>query len=573
MAPNQILRVLKRGWRVLVVFAAIGLILGSASASLSDASESGEYTGIYAASTILRVDGQLSVPVQAATQYLTDPVIAEQVAGDIGGDPFNLAGHVVATSNSELNTIAITAVDVDATRAEQLADGFADAFGVYLTDLEAVKIANTKATTEATSTEIYAKLTEQQSRLDSAAAADKPILQAQFDSLLRQYQLAEDARREAEVRSADSLIALERPALSEPITRENFDAYVQRITGSSSKPGKNQQAPTPSALTLADVLEPSTPPPPPNPLTRGVAGMAAGAMIGVVVLIGLDRVDPRLRSKEQTEEVCGYPVIAEIPPLTRRQRLGTDVLAADEPMSRAAEAYRVLRSAVLFASSAGDGSSDRPTPPNVILVSSPGPSEGKTTSVANLAAVMAEAGYSVLVVNCDFRRPRVHDYLGGVDETRRVAETRIPGVHLVNHVGDEDQLSNPAEMAAAQRRIVRTARDLFDVIILDTAPLLTTNDATELLDLAEVVILVTGSGKTNTASAERAAELLERRRATVLGVVLIGASDVPTARYYYYASDASVGSSGRSNGDGKPEIDLRAELQRVAVNRTPTAES
>ena len=70
----------------------------------------------------------------------------------------------------------------------------------------------------------------------------------------------------------------------------------------------------------------------------------------------------------------------------------------------------------------------------VILVTSAGPSEGKTTTVANLATVFAEAEYSVLVINCDFRRPRLHRYLGGSDEARKVVQSDIPGVRMVNNV-------------------------------------------------------------------------------------------------------------------------------------------
>ncbi len=566
MASNSFIRMLKRGWRVIAVFGALGLILGSMSASISPQADDAEQSGVFAASAVLGAGGGLSVPVNAATAYLADPVIGEQVAAELGGEPAQLRGHVVATSNQQLGTIAITAVAPDADRAEQIADAFALAFATRVGELEQQKTQSAETTAFERASELLTKLGQQQELIDNADPSSLEILKAQYDSLLEQYRSAESDRLAAQSRAAGVVLTPQRDAVAEPINRDNFDAYIQRITGSSSKKGKDAAPPAPGALALAGALEPVTPPPPPNPVTRGVMGMGAGMVLGVIALLATDRLDPRLRTKEQVEEICGYPVVAEIPPLTRRQRLGTDVLSVDEPLSRAAEAYRVLRSAVLFASSADDPAADHPTPPQVLLVTSPGPSEGKTTTTANLAAVLGEAGYSVLVVNCDFRRPRVKAYLGGPDDDRRVSETRIPRVHLVDHVVDDENELNPAEMAAAQRRVVRTAREMFDVVILDTAPLLTTNDATELLSLADMVVLVVQAGRTNAVAAERAAELLERRQAKVLGITLVGATDVPTARYYYYDSGVRpepTAAESDSTSDGDVVLDAQSASQTL----------
>ena len=120
------------------------------------------------------------------------------------------------------------------------------------------------------------------------------------------------------------------------------------------------------------------------------------------------------------------------------------------------------------------------------MITSASPGEGKTTTTANLAAVFAEAGSSVLVVNCDFRRPTIHRYFGVEDEPRRVHETGIGGVKIVTNVLS-DPRSNPAQVVAAQRQVVAAARGRFDVILLDTAPLLTANDAVELVSSADML--------------------------------------------------------------------------------------
>jgi Mrp family chromosome partitioning ATPase len=279
----------------------------------------------------------------------------------------------------------------------------------------------------------------------------------------------------------------------------------------------------------------------------------------MAVAVVLDRRSSH-HAKFEAEEAFGWPVIGEIP-RWRSERLSMSILAYDEPRSRAAEAYRVLRSALLFVQPdravIADGadhpifantSASSPEPPapgadpaaaeaprgQVIMVTSPGPAEGKTTTAANLAAILAETGRSVLVINCDFRRPRVHLYLGAEDAGRQVVDTKVPGVKLVTQVLEDPDDANPAEVVKIQRQVIRNAREHFDIVLLDTAPLLTTNDATEVLVVADQVVIVAKTGKTHREAADRAAELLERRGGPVVGVVLVGATDVPTSRYYYY---------------------------------------
>src|SRR5262249_34028899 len=155
------------------------------------------------------------------------------------------------------------------------------------------------------------------------------------------------------------------------------------------------------------------------------------------------------------------------------------------------EAHRAIRSSLLFSRAAMGTPLPGPTTdaqlfepaqgePFVVMVASGAPGEGKTSTTANLAAVFAEAGASVLAVNCDFRRPALHDFFGVPDEPRRVHETSIPGVKVVTNVLT-DPAANPSQVIAAQRQVVAAARGRFDVILLDTAPLLTANDAVEIV--------------------------------------------------------------------------------------------
>jgi Mrp family chromosome partitioning ATPase len=160
---------------------------------------------------------------------------------------------------------------------------------------------------------------------------------------------------------------------------------------------------------------------------------------------------------------------------------------------------------------------------------------------------LAEAGNSVLVVSADFRRPRVHE-LFAVDGAPGLSEVLAPNSPLplrsldlstpvkgVKLLASGSAVDNPAPLLNATVELMRGARPLFDFIIVDTAPLLVANDASELIRAADIVLVVARSRKTSIEACERSAELLQRIDAPVMGVVLVGASDMPAAyRYYRY---------------------------------------
>jgi Mrp family chromosome partitioning ATPase len=165
----------------------------------------------------------------------------------------------------------------------------------------------------------------------------------------------------------------------------------------------------------------------------------------------------------------------------------------------------------------------------------------------------------VLVINCDFRRPTLHRYFGLPSEARRVFDTEVPGVWVITDVTSGGSDANPALILEEQRRLVASARKRFDVIVLDTAPLLTTNDATEIMDSADLTVVVCRAGVTTIDGAIRARELLVRIAAPASGVVLLGSQASPNDYYYYY-----------SRGRGKaPEISTAAEAH--ATSSDPAA--
>lgn len=255
------------------------------------------------------------------------------------------------------------------------------------------------------------------------------------------------------------------------------------------------------------------------------------------------------------------------------------------------EAYRMLRTSILLIGSTEPGAPEPETAhemlisgPQVILVSSPLPREGKSTTVASLAVSMAETGRRVLVCNADFRAPQVHhafglpagpgltDLLSGSEGTRHLADlvhpTAVPGVSLV-HSGS--QVEDAAELIARRgAQLLEEARAIADVVLLDTAPLLVVSDASELLPAVDAVVMVARAGQTTRDSARRSYELLDRAGIPVLGVALIGAKS-PTSYYYsgrYGATTESSGWKAWLDRRRRPREVLPASSQ-VRVNKTP----
>jgi capsular exopolysaccharide synthesis family protein len=181
----------------------------------------------------------------------------------------------------------------------------------------------------------------------------------------------------------------------------------------------------------------------------------------------------------------------------------------------------------------------------VIMVTSASPREGKTNTSANLAAVFAEAGASVLIVNCDFRRPSIHRLLDVEDIPRTVQDTNVPGVKVVTNVSN-DPNANPAQVISAQRQVIAAARQRFDVIILDTAPVLTANDAIEVVGSADLVLLIARSEVTTSDKAERTMEVLTRLEAPIGGIVLVASNEGSNDYYYYYQRNRVQSSRKRS---------------------------
>ena len=438
------------------------------------------------------------------------------------GDPATLAAQVSAVADQASNTVSITASDGDPQRAALIANTF--------------------------SQEVVAYLQEQQA---AETAADAQA----------------DANREADLRA--QIAELDEAIADEPNNIATLTAERDALDRQLGQLLELQQQAAPVQYT---VLQPATTASPQD-LLPGIsreqrlllAGLIA-LVVGIGLAVVLDRSDNRLRTRRETAARFGLPVIAEIPALSMQKRR-RKVVVAEEPDSVKAEAYRTLRAAVMLHRRkdddtgftrprheriprdgiSGNGRRARPDR-DIILITSPGAGDGKSTTVANLAVAYAESGRSVLVLSGDLWRSSVarrfgvkpsrgvSDFLasdGATPLSTYVRKTSVPGVQVVT---GGLAMRRPGGRLLAERRLIDEAHRLADVVIIDTAPLPAASLTCELSTMVDTVLVVSRVGRTTAADAERCADQLEQLGAPTLGVVMVGVTTPLFSDYFSYGA-------------------------------------
>lgn len=220
------------------------------------------------------------------------------------------------------------------------------------------------------------------------------------------------------------------------------------------------------------------------------------------------------------------------------------LIVQDNPKSPISEAYRTLRTNIQF--------SNFDEKLSAIVITSPGPSEGKSTTAANLALTLAETGSKVLLIDCDLRKPSIHKKFN-ISNHRGLSNLLI-GQYKFTDVAQKytDKLCiltsgtippNPSEMLSSKKMklFLDEAKTTFNYIILDAPPVIAVTDAQILSTMTDGVLLVIAAGQAEITEAQKAKELLEHVNANILGVVLNKAEVSKNKNYgyyhYYYGED------------------------------------
>ena len=215
------------------------------------------------------------------------------------------------------------------------------------------------------------------------------------------------------------------------------------------------------------------------------------------------------------------------------------LITISSPRSPISEAYRTLRTNLQFASL------DKPL--QTLLVTSPGPEEGKSTMLANLAVTMAQGEKKVILADCDLRRPSLHTLLGlpqekGLttmmldDEAMRnppLLETQVPGLQLL---ASGPLPPSPSDLLGSRRldRVLEALKERADVVLLDAPPVVGVSDAAILATKVDGVMLVVSAGHTKRESVQASKAMLDRVNANLIGAVLTNVPlDAALERYYY----------------------------------------
>jgi capsular exopolysaccharide synthesis family protein len=282
----------------------------------------------------------------------------------------------------------------------------------------------------------------------------------------------------------------------------------------------------------------------PNVLLNAILGALAGLILAGGLAALLEYLDDTVKSPEEAEAAAGLTTLGGVARF-RRPRSPEGSLIATRQRHPVAEAYRMLRTNVQF--------STLERPAQTLLVTSANPGEGKTTTVANLALVMAQTGKRVIAVDSDLRRPTLHRFFGVENGTglTTLLLSGEPGLDGCLKPTAFDNLwvlpsgpqpPNPSELLGSRRleSVLQSLKQSADVIVMDSPPALAVADASILASRVDGTLLVVDSGRTRAGSLQRAKETLGRAKTNLLGAVLNKLTQRGRDYYYYryYYTDA-----------------------------------
>ncbi len=289
------------------------------------------------------------------------------------------------------------------------------------------------------------------------------------------------------------------------------------------------------------VVEPAslpTTPVGPNNRTTILLAAAIGFLLALGAAFLLDYLDDTIKNPDDIRAATELSTLGAI------TRIDVDtpdsvLVTATLPKSPTAEAYRILRTNIQFSS--------LDNPPRTLLVTSANPSEGKSTTLANLAVVMAQQGQRVVIVDTDLRRPTQHRLFqvpNNVGLTNALLHDRptVDGYLQSTQVENLEVLPtgplppNPAELLSSARfaALIELLKTQVDLVLLDSPPALAVTDATVLARQVDGVILVVDAGMTRRQWAANAKEALDKAGVHILGVALNRLRPQSSGYYYYY---------------------------------------
>jgi succinoglycan biosynthesis transport protein ExoP len=435
------------------------------------------------------------------------------------------------------------------------------------------KIGSLKATREKTDREVSQIIETDQKKIEkNAVSGALAVLRSQLDSAKRQ-----EAQALATYEHESAVANVQGQAQTELITKKRAVDTNRNLLDNYTQRQKEQElaiaSGRPDNIKIAAKAVAPTEPFGPNRWRNIMVAMLASFAAGIGLAFLLDYLDDSVKTSDDIGRNLGLPTLALIPhylgPDRKRLKLaaangngnseggGTALITLEERNSPMAEAYRHLRTSLLF-SSAGK-------PPQTILVTSSQPSEGKTTTAINTAVTLAQSDADVVIVDCDLRRPRLHsyfdldnsqgltNYLSGERNTENLIKPcrTLPRLKVIT---SGPIPPNPAELLSSNemKNLLQFLRGRYKHVIIDSPPAISFTDAAILSTQVDGVILVAMAGKSSIHLMRRFKHRLANLGARIYGVVLNGIKS-DSFEYEYYGGYYAYYS--QAEGDATPVVE------------------
>ncbi len=394
----------------------------------------------------------------------------------------------------------------------------------------------------------HPKMTELKTAIDTTNANIRAEIGKVVQSVRNEYLSTETQERQLagamEQKKAEAL-ALNRKGIDYAVLKreaESNNLMYNTLLQRAKETGVSTELKT-SNIRVVDSAETPRSPVRPDKRTNLLLAIFGGGIFAGGLAFFFEYIDNRIKSPEEIKGYLGLAFLGLIPAIKLDSVSNASLVLNNGVPANFAEAFRTIRTNVLFSSAEEGGRS--------LVVTSTGPGEGKTLVATNVAISLAQAGQRVLLIDGDMRRPRVHDVFdvkqapglsnlmaGSAKASESVRKSSVPGLWLL---AAGPNPPNPAELIGSQRfkDLLATLQNHFDWLVIDSPPVMAVTDPSLVAHRANAVLFVIGCEMTGRNAARAALEQLQSAKGKMIGAVLNRVNVERNSYYYsqYYRKD------------------------------------